>query len=110
MRVRLIAPRDLTVMDCAKWGECAASAIEANPFLEPGWLLPALEHLGGYDDVTLLVAEQGGDVQAVVPLITEESTPSHSFLTTRVVPTAVPLGTPLVRTAGASDTLARVLS
>lgn len=103
MEARVVAPRDLTNRDVAAWEECATNAVEPNPFLEPGWLLSAFEHLDESPRAVLVLVEHAGVVHACIPLVEAAPEPGgisadtvHSVLNTRVVPTAVPVGTPLV--------------
>ncbi len=103
MKARVVAPQELTSWDVAAWEECAANALEPNPFLEPGWLLAALEHLGESPRAVLVLAERGGTVHACVPLAERVAAPkataaptAPTVLDTHVAPTAVPVGTPLV--------------
>ncbi|MDA8291966.1 MAG: GNAT family N-acetyltransferase [Actinomycetota bacterium] len=116
MRVRVVAPSELTPRDVAAWQECAANAVEPNPFLEPGWLLPALEHLDESPRAALVVAEHGGCVHACVPLFeaarrpATSGSPSRSVLNTRVAHTAVPVGTPFVSADRGSEALELVLA
>ena len=110
MKARVVAPHELTSRDVAAWEECAANALEPNPFLEPGWLLPALEHLDESPRAVLVLAERGGAVHACVPLVERVARPkgtaartTRSVLETRVVPTVVPVGTPLVLADGGPE-------
>ncbi|KUL93367.1 hypothetical protein DK26_23880 [Bosea sp. WAO] len=43
----------------AEWSDLAGRAIEQNPFLEPGFALPAAQHLVSFRDVSVLLAWQG---------------------------------------------------
>lgn len=52
------------------WEALAARALEPNPFLEPGFLLAAMRHLGE-DDVRLaVVRDHAGHLVALAPLVT----------------------------------------
>jgi hypothetical protein len=42
------------------WGQLAGRALEANPFLEPGFALAAAQHLVAFRDVVAILAWQGG--------------------------------------------------
>ena len=117
MRARIVAPDELTAKDLAGWSQCAASSLEPNPFLEPDWLLPALEHLDESPNARLVLAEQGDAVLACVPIaeVTADQTGTacqgrRSALETRVAPTAVALGTPLVAEEGGCEALACLMS
>ncbi len=117
MRARIVAPNELTSMDLARWSECAACSLEPNPFFEPDWLLPALEYLNESPTTMLVLAEHKGAVQACVPIVKITADQGgvgghgkHSALKTRVAPTAVALGTPLVAAEGGCEALACVLT
>ena len=116
MRARIVTPGELTSSDIARWSECAACSVEPNPFFEPDWLLPALEYLDEVPATALVLAEHGGTVRACVPVTSvtahqgRTGGPGHTALKTRVVPTAVSLGTPLVSPDGGRDALACVLN
>jgi len=117
MRSRIVAPSELTTTDLAAWSECAASSLEPNPFFEPGWLLPALEHLDESPTTTLVLAEHGGVVHACVPVTRVAADNdetgghgAHAALVTRVTPTAIALGTPLVTAAGGHDAVACLMT
>lgn len=43
----------------AEWSDLAGRAIEQNPFFEPGFALPAAQHLVSFRDVSVLLAWQG---------------------------------------------------
>ncbi len=112
MRARVVAPSELTSTDLAGWSECAASSLEPNPFLEPNWLLPALQYLDEAPATALVLVEHKGTVQACVPVVAvtadrsgEAGSGRHVALRTRVAPTAVSLGTPLVTTEGGQEAL-----
>jgi CelD/BcsL family acetyltransferase involved in cellulose biosynthesis len=117
MLARVVAPNELTSSDLARWSECAACSLEPNPFFEPGWLLPALEYLNESPTTMLVLAEHKGAVQACVPIVEITADQSrtggqgrHSALETRVAPTAVTLGTPLVTAEGGCEALACVMT
>lgn len=117
MRARIVAPNDLTSTDLARWSDCAATSLEPNPFLEPGWLLPALSYLDETPGTVLVLAEHGGAVHACVPIAdvtpgqrTARSPGKYFGLKTRVAPTAVPLGTPLVSPERGLEALACVVT
>ena len=116
MRVRIVVPHELTSADLARWSECAARSIEPNPFFEPDWLLPAIECLDEAPSTVLVLAEHRGAIQACVPIVavtshqSENSGHGHYALRTRVAPTAVSLGTPLVTPGGGHDALACVVT
>jgi hypothetical protein len=43
----------------AEWSDLAGRAIEQNPFFEPGFALPAAQHLVSFRDASVLLAWQG---------------------------------------------------
>ena len=117
MQARIVSPSELTSADLAGWSECAASSLEPNPFFEPGWLLPALEYLDESPTTMLVLAEHRGAVQACVPIVEVTADQNrtggrgkHSALQTRVAPTAVTLGTPLVTAEGGHEALACLMT
>lgn len=117
MRARVVAPSELTPTDLAAWSTCAASSLEPNPFFEPGWLLPALEHLDTSPTTRLVLAEHGGVVHACVPvtMVAVDTDGAgghgaHTALVTMVAPTVLALGTPLVTRAGGHDAVANLLT
>jgi len=117
MRARIVAPSELTSAELAQWSECGACSLEPNPFLEPAWLLPALEYLDESPTTMLVLAEHSGTVQACLPIVTVKADRDntacggqHSALQTRVAPTAVTLGTPLVTAEGGIEALACVMA
>lgn len=117
MRARIVAPDELTATDLAAWSDCASSSLEPNPFFEPGWLLPALEHLDESGTTTLVLAERSGVVHACVPATRvavdndeTEGHKAHAALMTRVTPTVIPLGTPLVTRTGGHEAVACLIT
>lgn len=46
------------------WSQLAGRALEANPFLEPGFALAAAQHLVSFRDVVAILAWQGGATDA----------------------------------------------
>jgi hypothetical protein len=87
--------------------------LEPNPFLEPNWLLPTLKYLDEARATKLVLAENEDGVQAVVPIIgvtaeqnNEVCCGKSAAVKTRVAPTAISLGTPLVTAEGGCEALA----
>ena len=110
MEVRVVSLRELTDEDLAGWNRCAADALEANPFFEPDWLLTALGRLGESPTASVVLVGRGDTIDAVVPVADvvadgpgAAGPESHAALLTRVAPTAVALGTPLITAEGGLD-------
>ena len=117
VQARTVALDELTSKDLAAWSECAALSLEPNPFFEPDWLLPAVEYLNESPATRLVLTEQRGAIQACVPVVevtadgdTSRALRRHSAVKTRVTPTAVLLGTPLVTVEGGSEALACLIT
>jgi CelD/BcsL family acetyltransferase involved in cellulose biosynthesis len=117
MEARVVSLRGLTDEDLAGWTGCAAAALEPNPFLEPDWLLPAIAHLGESPTARLVMVGRDDTVHAVVPVadvVADEHGAAghegHAALLTRVAPTAVALGTPLVTADGGLDAVSCLLT
>jgi len=117
VQCRIVAPEELTTTDLAAWSACAAASLEPNPFLEPEWLLSALEHLDESPTARLVIVEHDGAIHALAPVeqiaAGHDATGAllaHSALVTRVMPTAVALGTPLVTHRGSADAASSLLA
>ncbi len=63
---RLLAP-EITPQIVEEWAELAERAVERNPFGEPAFALPALQHLGPAAAALLLV-RRGGALVAALPV------------------------------------------
>ena len=63
--IDLAAPTD---SDLGRWRELAAQAIAPNPFVEPDYVLPLMHGLGESAGVRLLVAHQGTEWRACLPV------------------------------------------
>ena len=107
---RIVGLAELTTTDLAAWSHCAATSLEPNPFLEPAWLLPAIAHLDESPTARLVIVEHDGAIHALAPVEqmaagheANGAPLGHSALVTRVAPTAVALGTPLVTRRGGAD-------
>lgn len=57
----------LDARDLESWEALAAAAAEPNPFFEPAFTLPAVEHLGEHG-ISLLVVEDDGGWRACMPV------------------------------------------
>ena len=66
-QVDWLRPADLTDRELAAWRELSARAVEANPFHEPEFVLPALRHLPSRR-VQLMVVRAGARWQGVLPV------------------------------------------
>jgi hypothetical protein len=117
VQCRIVGPEELTTADLAAWSDCAAASLEPNPFLEPAWLLPAIEHLDESPTARLAIVEHDGAIHALAPVeqiaAGHDATGAprgHSALVTRVTPTAVALGTPLVTHQGGADAARSLLA
>jgi CelD/BcsL family acetyltransferase involved in cellulose biosynthesis len=67
VRVEVRSVEALSKADAARWRELAARAVEPNPFFEPDFVVPAARRLGTRPGF-LLVAEDGGDWAACLPV------------------------------------------
>ena len=117
MQARTVTPNELTNIELAAWSDCAALSLEPNPFFEPDWLLPAIEFLDESPTTKLVMAEHNGVVQACVPVVvvtadgnTNAEKVNRSAVQTRVTPTAVSLGTPLVTAEGGQEALSCLMT
>ena len=118
MQARTVAPSELTSTQIAAWSECAALALEPNPFFEPQWLVPALRYLEDPSPTKLVFVEHKGAISACVPVVEvtanqaslTAATTNHSGLKTMVARTAVSLGTPLVTAHGGQEALACLMA
>ncbi|WP_231634509.1 GNAT family N-acetyltransferase [Novosphingobium sp. KN65.2] len=63
--------RDLE-REIAAWEGLAREASEPNPFFESWYLLPALRHLPGSDQVGILRFERGGRLTGLLPVLREK--------------------------------------
>jgi len=68
MPTRLIPIGDLTDVQRAQWRALAGAAAEPNPFFEPELVEPAWRHLPRRGRVALLVASDGADWLACLPV------------------------------------------
>lgn len=70
MTIRVRAERELAAIRASEgaWQALAERALVANPFYEPWFLLPALEHLDDVKNACVLFVEDGAALLAVCPL------------------------------------------
>jgi len=99
METRLVSLRDLSAADEQAWRGLAERAVEPNPYFEPDFLRPACRHFEGYGQTRLVIAQEGPEFRAVLPIIGVEhpKVPPRPTAVTRGDPTAISgLSTPLV--------------
>src|SRR6202166_3648873 len=70
MDTRLVKVKDISTHDERAWRELATRALEPNPFVEPGFLMPCVTHFEGYANTTLVVAQEGDTFRGVFPIVT----------------------------------------
>lgn len=68
MRVEWLDPAGLSEVALGHWRDLAARAAVPNPFFEPGFLLPAVRHLGGAGVELLVARRPGGDWAGALPV------------------------------------------
>jgi hypothetical protein len=78
---RLVKVADMTPAELEAWAALAAGAVEPNPVFEPACLLPASRYLPRGRDITLVVAEDGGQMHGCFPVLEVglDARPSTSF-------------------------------
>ena len=59
--VRWLNPGTLSAQDVGRWTELARSARTPNPFYEPDFVRPAVEHFGGAELELLVAIDRAGD-------------------------------------------------
>jgi CelD/BcsL family acetyltransferase involved in cellulose biosynthesis len=64
----LLPIADVKDAELGRWRELAGRALEPNPFFEPEFVLPAARRLGGGSAALLVVAGDGGDWLACLPV------------------------------------------
>jgi CelD/BcsL family acetyltransferase involved in cellulose biosynthesis len=107
---RLIPVRQLSPTDEANWRDLAGRAAEPNPLCEPDCLIPAARYQSFGDEISLLVAEEGGRFQACLPL-----RPVHRWynitypVAANKVRRATYVGTPLVDPAAGTKAVTTML-
>jgi CelD/BcsL family acetyltransferase involved in cellulose biosynthesis len=67
--VRWLNTGRLSTQDVRRWTDLARSTATPNPFYEPGFVLPALEHFGGGEVELLVAMDGGGDWIGLMPLV-----------------------------------------
>jgi CelD/BcsL family acetyltransferase involved in cellulose biosynthesis len=68
LSAHLVPLADLEDRDLAAWRELADRTVEANPFFDPDYVLPAARGLGEWDDVAVLSVRNGSDWTACLPV------------------------------------------
>ena len=66
--VRWLNTATLSVQDVGRWTELARSTGTPNPFYEPGFVLPALEHFGDTELELLVAIDGAGDWVGLMPV------------------------------------------
>ena len=112
MKTRLIIASDISKDDEARWRGLAERALEPNPYAEPDFFLVSSRHFKGYANATLVIAEEGTEFRAVLPIaaIGKRRPMPRRIAETRSSPTAVfGIGTPLIdRTKAEQSTVGLV--
>jgi CelD/BcsL family acetyltransferase involved in cellulose biosynthesis len=112
VHVESIDLRAPSASDLARWRELATRAIEPNPFFEPEYVLPLARGLGQQAEVRLLVARDGEEWQACLPVYPTKNwhrIPLRSLSTWRGHVLYGLLGTPLVSSDRAEESLSALL-
>lgn len=78
VQFRTICPDQLTEEQIAGWRELATASLDANIFLDPDYILPALRHLGPQDARVIMVEAEEHDNLLAVGIFTEEG-PDRRF-------------------------------
>jgi CelD/BcsL family acetyltransferase involved in cellulose biosynthesis len=73
MELVLLPLSELTDTHLAAWRTLATRAVERNPFFEPDFLVPALEHLDDAHAVKLLLVSDGDDARLALPMLRSRS-------------------------------------
>lgn len=66
--VRWLNTRTLSAQDLGRWTELSRSTGTPNPFYEPDFVLPALEHFGESELELLVAIDAGGDWVGLMPI------------------------------------------
>lgn len=112
MQVKSIDLSAITDSDLGQWRELAAQAISPNPFLEPEYVLPLMRGLGQSAGVRLLVAHEGSEWRACLPVHTPgrwHRIPLRSVSTWRGHVLYGLLGTPLLSPVHPDESLSLLL-
>jgi hypothetical protein len=110
LRFRVLAVAEVDPADERRWVELARRAVEPNPFLEPGCLIPATRHQAFGPEIGLAVAEEDGDFYGCLPIrpVTSWNRFHYPLVTTQVRRMTY-LGTPLLDRARGGDAAAAIL-
>lgn len=112
VHTRLVDVKGISERDVNAWRELASRALEPNPCFEADYLMLCVKHFRGYENTTLVVAEEGDIFRAAVPIVGFETPriPPRKVASTRGRPTAVRLlGTPLVDASCADPAMGALL-
>jgi CelD/BcsL family acetyltransferase involved in cellulose biosynthesis len=112
MQTRLLALAGLSGADEQAWRALAEKAVEPNPYFEPDFLLLAARHFEGFAKTRILVAQDGNEFRALVPIsgVERPRIPPRRVITTRGNPTAIScLSTPLVDRACVDEAIDALL-
>jgi CelD/BcsL family acetyltransferase involved in cellulose biosynthesis len=103
---RFISIHDLDANGEQAWRRLAERSVDANPFFEPDFVIPAARHLGGRG-TGLLVLEEGGEWVTCLPVTNRATRLQVPVMAAWHTPYTF-LGTPLVAPGG-EDGLAELL-
>jgi CelD/BcsL family acetyltransferase involved in cellulose biosynthesis len=68
MTTRLLPLSELTEAEIGAWRDLADRAASPNPFFDPDFVLPAARGLDSFDQVGVVVVEEGGEWAACMPV------------------------------------------
>jgi hypothetical protein len=68
MTARLVHVREIEAYDIPRWQHLADHAVEPNAWLDPRFILPALDYRDFVDDLMLLIVEDSDEWRALLPL------------------------------------------
>jgi CelD/BcsL family acetyltransferase involved in cellulose biosynthesis len=112
VQVKSIELAATTDSDLGHWRELATQAISPNPFLEPEYVLPLVRGLNKAAEVRLLVAHEGSEWRACLPVHTPgrwHRIPMRSVSTWRGHVLYGLLGTPLLSPTRPDESLSLLL-
>jgi hypothetical protein len=100
---------DLSVGEVDAWHQLALNAVEPNPFVAPGNLLPAARHLDGSSSLVLAFVADNERMYAALPVRRKLSVAGFRVLSARPFE-IVNLGTPLLAKDAPAGTMAALLA